>query len=100
MGGHDENPTMAASKPMRISGRAELDGEGFRFDDLGLPIRPIATEWTPHRRASEQAARRPGILIRRTSAPTRAFRRSHRLFEQERLVVATAAYHRGDMEGA
>ena len=82
---------------MPINGRAELDGEGFGLDDLGVPIVPTATEARTHKLVAEAGGAQVAVFIGEPLRQPVISNGPMAFASQESLNAATAAYQRGEM---
>lgn len=81
---------------MPINGRAEVDGERFGLDDLGVPILAAATEAATHKLAATQGAAQLAVFIGEPLRQPVVSNGPMAFASQQGLIAATAAYHRGD----
>ncbi|PLQ00401.1 pirin family protein [Cupriavidus pauculus] len=82
---------------MPIFGSAELDGETFGLDNLGVPILPVASEATTFRLVGKAGGAKVAVFIGRPLHQPILSNGPMAFASQESLSAATAAYHRGDM---
>jgi redox-sensitive bicupin YhaK (pirin superfamily) len=82
---------------MPIFGSAELDGETFGLDNLGVPIRPAATDATTFKLIGEPGGAKVAVFIGRPLHQPVLSNGPMAFASQESLSAATAAYHRGDL---
>jgi redox-sensitive bicupin YhaK (pirin superfamily) len=82
---------------MPINGRAELDGDGFGLDDLGAPILPTEAEATTHKLVAKTGGAKVAVFIGEPLHQPVISNGPMAFANQESLIAATAAYHRGEM---
>ncbi|AEI82690.1 pirin-like protein (plasmid) [Cupriavidus necator N-1] len=82
---------------MPIFGSAELDGETFGLDDLGVPILPAGAEATTFKLTGKPGGAKVAVFIGRPLHQPVLSNGPMAFASQDSLSAATAAYHRGDL---
>lgn len=82
---------------MPIFGSAQLDGEAFGLDDLGVPILPTATEATSHKLVARAGGAKVAVFIGQPLHQPVLSNGPMAFASQESLTAAAAAYHSGEM---
>jgi len=81
---------------MPIFGSAEINGQGFGLDDLGVPILPAATEATTHKLVAASGAAKVAVFIGEPLRQPVLSNGPMAFASQESLTAASAAYHRDE----
>ncbi|SDZ71367.1 hypothetical protein SAMN05518800_7078 [Variovorax sp. YR752] len=82
---------------MPIFGSAEIDGESFSLDNLGVPILPAANEATTHTLVAKSDGAKVAVFIGEPLHQP-VFSNGPMAFASPKsLTAAAAAYHRGDL---
>ncbi|MDM0054175.1 pirin family protein [Variovorax fucosicus] len=82
---------------MPIFGSAEVDGESFSLDNLGVPILPVANEAMTHKLVAWSGAAKVAVFIGEPLGQPVLSNGPMAFASQKSLNAAAAAYHRGDL---
>ncbi|SDE73080.1 hypothetical protein SAMN05444679_12967 [Variovorax sp. CF079] len=82
---------------MPIFGSAELNGESFSLDNLGVPILPVVREAMTHKLVAKPGGAKVAVFIGEPLHQPVLSNGPMAFASQKSLTAATAAYHRGDL---
>jgi len=82
---------------MPIFGSAEVDGESFSLDNLGVPILPVANEAMTHTLVARSGGAKVAVFIGEPLGQPVLSNGPMAFASQKSLNAAAAAYHRGDL---